>query len=93
MLTIEQSQAIADLRQRMLNNIAAGKPAHSDISEEELRNSLGWLRQNRATAGSKGGTAKATKGKSSKEPGDGPVSDEAKASLASKLANLGLDLD
>lgn len=94
MLTIEQSQKVADLRLRMLNNISAGKPAHEGITEEELRDSLSWLRQNRATAGAKGGTAKAkARAKASEEPGAGPASPEAVASLNSKLAALGLDLD
>lgn len=45
--TPEQSQKISDLRQRMLENIKEGKPSHHGITEDELRESLGFIRQNR----------------------------------------------
>jgi hypothetical protein len=90
MLTIEQAQSIADLRQRMLNNLSQGKPAQEGISQEEIRQGLEWLRQNRAVAGAKGGKAKAKK---SEADLSGPATPEAASSLNDKLKALGLDLD
>lgn len=50
MLTPEQGQILADLQSKMLANIAAGNPAHTGISKEELRKALAFVRQNRAGA-------------------------------------------
>jgi hypothetical protein len=84
---IQQSQRIVDMRQRMLNNIAAGKPSHEGIDPEELRTVISALRAVRATAGQRGGTAKAAAVRVKQ------TDTEAQASLNSKLAGLGLDLD
>ena len=88
MTTIEQAQKIADLRQRMLNNIAQNKPAHEGITEEELTIGIELLRQNRAISGAKGGKARAKKAEEASAP-----TKEATASLDAKLKALGLDLD
>jgi hypothetical protein len=85
--SIQQSQRIVDMRQRMLNNIAAGKPSHEGINPEELRDVISALRSVRATAGSRGGTAKAAATRVKQ------TDTEAQASLNGKLASLGLDLD
>lgn len=46
-LSLEQSQKITDLRQKMLRNVREGKPSHEGITEEELAEGLSFLRQNR----------------------------------------------
>lgn len=83
---IARSQRIVDLRARMLANIQKGLPSHEGIDQEELRQVLSDLRSSRATAGARGGTAKAAKAAAT--PAKAPS-----ASLAGALSSLGLDLD
>jgi hypothetical protein len=88
MLSIEQSQKISDLRQRMLRNVQEGKPAQEGLTEDDLRQALEWIRSNRASVGAKGGNTKAAKSeKPSKDPS------QAVLSLEAKLAKLGVNLD
>jgi hypothetical protein len=82
---ILRSQKIVDLRQRMLHNLSLGKPSQEGIPPDELREAVAALRSVRATAGARGGTAKATNAKQT----DGA----ALASLNEKLKASGLDLD
>jgi hypothetical protein len=48
MLSPEQNQKLLDLRQRMLANVQAGLPPQHDIGEDEIREGLSFVRQNRA---------------------------------------------
>jgi len=84
---IAQTQRIVDLRQRMLQNISAGKPSHEGITQEELAEAINGLRASRQVAGSRGGTA------SGKSKAAASSSSSAAKSLNDKLAAMGLDLD
>jgi hypothetical protein len=86
---IAQSQRIVDLRQRMLANVANGKPSSEGITPDELREAINGLRANRMVAGARGGNAKAQKATKA----DTPASAETVKALDGKLAALGLDLD
>lgn len=68
-ISIEEAQKLTDLRQRMLRNIAAGKPSFEGITEQELSEGLSFLRQNRlksAEAKEKVKSAGASKGRTKK---------------------------
>lgn len=51
MITPEQAQKITDLRSIMLRNIAADKPAHDGIGEDQLREAISFIRSNRNLVG------------------------------------------
>ncbi len=65
------AQKLTDLRQRILENERAGRPAHFNISADDLAAGLAVMRQNRAVASSRGGetTAKARKTKATSGKG------------------------
>ena len=86
-ITIEQSQRISDLRQHMLRNLQAGKPAQDGLTTEDLRQALEWIRSNRATTGAKGGSS------TGKSKAAAKNSKQSELSLDEKLAKLGVSLD
>lgn len=49
-MNIEDSQFLLDLRQRVLANVAAGRPAKTGVSDEENRRFLALLRPARTAA-------------------------------------------
>lgn len=69
-LSIEQSQKITDLRQRMLTNAQMGKPEHDGITPEEYKQVLEMIRSNRANAVAAGVAkeASAPRGRKKKAP-------------------------
>lgn len=88
-LTPEQAQKLTNLQQRVLANIAAGKSAHADITEEEVRESLDILRQDRGRALA-AGEAKKPRAKKEAKPkasATGSIDDI----LASKFKGMSFD--
>lgn len=49
-MEVHEAQKLNDLRKRMLENQAAGRPPHAGIDEEELREALNILRADRRNA-------------------------------------------
>jgi hypothetical protein len=83
---IAQSQRLVDLRQRMVKNVAEGKPSHEGIPPEEIRAAVEGLRSRRAVAGARGGNKKAANASAKSDP-------LAASSLNDRLKSLGMDLD
>ena len=63
-MTPEQSQLVTDRRTRMLENIAAGRPAWEGFTAEQIRECLDLLRSSRANIAA--GATKARKAKADK---------------------------
>jgi hypothetical protein len=58
-LSPENAQQLTNLQERMLANIAAGKASFDGLTEDQIREGLSFLRQNRAASASLGGKTKA----------------------------------
>lgn len=85
-ITPEQSQQITNLQQRILRNVAAGKPSSDGIDQSELRAALDILRGDRAKALAAGATKPGRKA----TPKKTAVSSE---SLEARLKAKGFNLD
>ncbi len=68
-LTPEDAQKLNNLQQRVLANIAAGRQSNDGITQEEVRESLHLIRQNR-TAALAAGEAKKPRAKKEKAPSE-----------------------
>lgn len=84
-LSPEESQFTLSLQQRILANVAKGKPGADGITAEELKQGLDLLRRDRAKALSAGVEKAGGKKKAAKAP-EGP------SDLDAKLKARGLDL-
>lgn len=89
MLSLEDTQKILDLRERMLQNIRESKPAEEGISEDDLRVALEAVRSNRTVAkAEKEKTAGRKAKKAAKAPDGTSVFDNPKFA---KFKNMNLD--
>ncbi len=82
----EDAQKLADLQRRMLANIAANKPAHDGLTEDDIREGLNFIRSGRAAAVAAGQEKAARTKKAAKPKSPGTPLD------LSKFAP-GIDLD
>lgn len=90
-LTIDEAQAITDLRVRMLSNLQAGKAAHDGLTPEEYKNCLDAIRGNRAIAVANGiAKAKGGRKKAAAAPAEPGVSVLANPKFA-KFSKFNLD--
>jgi len=84
-LTPERSQSLRNMQEKILANLAAGRPSNTGISTEELSENLAWMRSHRAPMAAKGGKAS---GKSKSKGLEAATN-----SLDEKLKALGLNAD
>lgn len=90
MLTMEETQKVLDLRQRMYQNVQMGRPAHEGVTEEDYRLALDAVRSNRSAAAKAGEEKKVKSGQRKKKevaPGTSATDDPKFA----KFKNLNLD--
>ena len=87
-LTPEDAQFVTNLQQRVLANVAAGRPTNHDITEDDVRRSLSILRADRSKAVAAGAEKKPRK---KKETGPTQTEQAAEAAISSKFGGLNLD--